>query len=131
VLIVALPTGSARSLSDERRSIYFAFMIFTSGVLSNVGRTCQSHPDLVLVVRALVLDRLEPRIERIGHGPLLVHGGGELASLDPALRDTVLLCGKLGFAPRTIRRRPWCASRGSGRARRPGTISFRRPPRAL
>jgi hypothetical protein len=39
VLIVALPIGSSRSLSELRRSISFGFVIFTTGVLSNVGRT--------------------------------------------------------------------------------------------
>lgn len=33
----------------------------------------------------------------------MIHGGGELAGLDPALRDSVLLCRELGFAPRRER----------------------------
>ena len=43
----------------------------------------EAHPTLVLVARALVLDRLEPRVERVARGALGVHGGGELAGLRP------------------------------------------------
>ncbi|HEX4353313.1 MAG TPA: hypothetical protein VHZ95_10370 [Polyangiales bacterium] len=39
VLIVALPIGSSRSFSAVRRSISLGFVTFTTGVLSNVGRT--------------------------------------------------------------------------------------------
>lgn len=63
----------------------------------------EPHPALVLVMRALVLDRAEPRVERVAHGALVIHGGGELAGLDPALRDSVLLFRELGFAPRCER----------------------------
>jgi hypothetical protein len=39
VLIVALPIGSSRSFNEVRSSMSFGFVIFTSGVRSNVGRT--------------------------------------------------------------------------------------------
>jgi hypothetical protein len=37
--MVALESGSSRSLRDVRSSTSFVFVTFTSGVRSNVGRT--------------------------------------------------------------------------------------------
>ena len=69
-------------------------------VSSALASPTASHAALVLVVRTLVLDRLEPGVERVAHGALVVHGSWELACLDSALRDSLLLRRELGFAPR-------------------------------
>jgi hypothetical protein len=37
-------------------------------------------------VRALILDRAQPRIERVAQRPLVIDGGRKVARFDPALR---------------------------------------------
>ncbi|MBV8757258.1 MAG: hypothetical protein JO257_08295 [Deltaproteobacteria bacterium] len=47
-------------------------------------------------MRALVLDRLEPRVERVTERARVVHGGREVARLDRALRDAMLFVRGFG-----------------------------------
>jgi hypothetical protein len=63
----------------------------------------EPHPALVLVVRALILDRAEPRIERVAERALVIHSGREVTRLDRALRDAMLFVRGLGFLLRSKR----------------------------
>ncbi|HEX4353312.1 MAG TPA: hypothetical protein VHZ95_10365 [Polyangiales bacterium] len=54
-------------------------------------------------MRALILDRAQPRIERIAERSLVIDSGGEVARLDLTLRDAVLGVRVFGFAPRAER----------------------------
>jgi hypothetical protein len=97
VLVVAGASGSSRSeLAAEIDQLRLRDLHDRRAV--ERGPHVEPHAIGVLVVRALVLDRAEPAIERIAERALVIDGGGKVARLDPALRDSVLLFGERGFA---------------------------------